>query len=143
MNLPALALPLWTTITNASTTSNHNTTTKSTTRGLTSEGIKEAFTAVALWKERGLTLATKYYPIDPGLHKPEVLRENLEKSLKELKTDCVDIFHLHAADRSVPFEETLEECNKLHKEGKFVRLGLRSFTAVEVAEVAVTYMERG
>ena len=57
------------------------------------------------------------------MHKPVVLRENLEKSSKELKTDCVDIFYLHAADRSVPFEETLEECNKLHKEGKFVQLG--------------------
>ena len=77
------------------------------------------------------------------MHKPEVLPENLEKSLKELKTDCVDIFYLHAADRSVPFEETLEECNKLHKEGKFVQLGLRNFTAFEIAEVVVTCKERG
>ena len=106
-------------------------------------GKQEAFTAEAHWKERGLTLATKCYPRDPGMHKPEVLRENLEKSLKELKTDCVDIFYLHAADRSVPFEETLEECNKLHKEGKFVQLGLSNFTAFEVAEVVVTCKERG
>ena len=67
----------------------------------------------------------------------------LEKSLAELKTDCVDIFYLHAADRSIPFAETLEELNKMHKEGKFVQLGLSNFTAFEVAEVVVTCTERG
>ena len=64
-------------------------------------------------------------------------------SLKELKTDCVDIFYLHAADRSVPFEETLQEVNKMHKEGKFVNLGLSNFTAFEVAEVVIMCKERG
>ena len=106
-------------------------------------GAQEAFTAAAHWKERGLTLATKWYPHEPGAHKPAVLREMLLKSLAELKTDCVDIFYLHAADRSVPFAETLEECDKLHKEGRFVQLGLSNFTAFEVAEVVITCQERG
>ena len=56
---------------------------------------------------------------------------------------CVDIFYLHAADRSVPFDVTLEECNKLHKEGKFVQLGLSNFTAFEVAEIVIMCKERG
>jgi len=60
-----------------------------------------------------------------------------------LKTDCVDIFYLHAPDRSVPFAETLQEVNELHKEGKFVQLGLSNFTAFEVAEVVITCKERG
>lgn len=106
-------------------------------------GKQEAFTAEAHWKERGLALATKCYPSQPGLHKPEALKEALNTSLKELKTDCVDIFYLHAADRSVPFEETLEAVNELHKEGKFVELGLSNFTAFEVAEVVITCKERG
>ena len=106
-------------------------------------GAQEAFTAAAHWQERGLTLATKWYPSSPGLHKPERVREALLKSLAELKTDCVDIFYLHAADRSVPFAETLEECNQLHKEGRFVQLGLSNFTAFEVAEVVITCKERG
>lgn len=38
-----------------------------------------------------------------------------------------DIYYLHAADRSVPFAETLAEVDKMHKEGKFVRLGLSKF----------------
>lgn len=107
------------------------------------DGLQEGWTRQAGWKERGLKLATKHYPFQPGEHKPENLRAAFETSLKELGTDQVDIFYLHAADRSVPFAETLEEVNKLHKEGKFVELGLSNFTAFEVAEVAILCAERG
>ena len=50
-------------------------------------GKQEAFTREARWKERGLTVATKVFPHQPGTHKPEVLRETLETSLKELGTN--------------------------------------------------------
>ncbi|KAJ9294386.1 hypothetical protein DTO271G3_6961 [Paecilomyces variotii] len=106
-------------------------------------GKQEAWTREAKWKERGLTLATKWYPRNPGDHKPNVVRTQLETSLKELGTDTVDIFYLHAADRSVPFSETLEAVNQLHKEGKFVQLGLSNFTAFEVAEIVTMCNERG
>ncbi|PWY94796.1 aflatoxin B1-aldehyde reductase GliO-like protein [Aspergillus sclerotioniger CBS 115572] len=106
-------------------------------------GEQEAFTAQANWKERGLTLATKWYPHNPGEHKPNVLREKLELSLNQLGTDTADIFYLHAPDRSVPFAETLETLNELHKEGKFVELGLSNYTAFEVAEIVTMCNERG
>lgn len=106
-------------------------------------GQQEAFTAQANWKSRGLSVATKWYPQFAGGHKPDVLRENLELSLKELGTDCVDIFYLHAPDRSVPFEATLQTVNELHKEGKFVQLGLSNYTAFEVAEIVTLCNERG
>ena len=106
-------------------------------------GAQEAWSKEAHWQDRGLTLATKCYPREPGTHKPEVLKASLLKSLSELGTECVDIFYLHAADRSVPFAETLEVLNELHKEGKFVQLGLSNFTAFEVAEVVITCKERG
>ncbi|KAL9050407.1 MAG: hypothetical protein Q9162_006655 [Coniocarpon cinnabarinum] len=100
-------------------------------------GKQEAFSREAQWKDRGFEIATKCYPKEPGMHKPQSIRNTLETSLKELGTDCVDIFYLHAPDRSVPFEETLQEVDKMHKEGKFVRLGLSNFTAFEVAEVVM------
>ena len=106
-------------------------------------GKQEAFTAQANWKSRGLTLATKWYPHQAGDHKPDVIRKNLELSLKELQTDMVDIFYLHAADRATPFAETLEAVNQLHKEGKFVQLGLSNFTSFEVAEICILCAERG
>lgn len=106
-------------------------------------GKQEAFTKEAHWKERGLMLATKCYPRPAGTHKPAVLKEQFNKSLAELGTDCVDIFYLHAADRSVPFAETLEATNELHKAGKFVQLGLSNFTAFEVSEVVMTCKANG
>ena len=107
------------------------------------DGEQEAWTAKTKWQERGLTLATKCYPTPPTSHKPEVLRRELETSLKELGAKCVDIFYLHAADRSTNFEDTLTECDRLHREGKFVQLGLSNFTAFEVAEVVILCKERG
>jgi aflatoxin B1 aldehyde reductase len=50
---------------------------------------------------------------------------------------------LHAADRSLPFEVTLAAVDKMHKEGKFVRLGLSNFTAFEVAEVVMLARQHG
>lgn len=38
----------------------------------------------------------------------------------------------------MPFAVTLEALDKLHKQGKFVQLGLSNFTAFEVAEVVMT-----
>jgi aryl-alcohol dehydrogenase-like predicted oxidoreductase len=106
-------------------------------------GKQEAWTRDAKWQERGLTLATKVYPYQAGVHKPDQLREHFETSLKELGTDTVDIFYLHAPDHSVPFEETLEAVNELHKEGKFVQLGLSNYAAWEVAEIYNIAKERG
>lgn len=106
-------------------------------------GEQEKFTAEANWKSRGLSVATKWYPRYAGAHKPKDLREQLETSLRELGTDTVDIFYLHAPDRSVPFTETLEEVDRLHKEGKFVQLGLSNYTAFEVAEIVTVCNERG
>jgi len=106
-------------------------------------GGQEAWTRQAHWQERGLTLATKCHPRGSGGHAPAQLREMLDTSLKELGTDCVDILYMHSPDRATPFAETLGELNKLHKEGKFVQLGLSNYTAYEVAEIVTICNERG
>lgn len=106
-------------------------------------GDQEAFTREAKWKDRGFTLATKCYPVQPGDHSPEKLRASLEKSLKELGAESVDIFYLHAPDRSVPFEDTLKTADELFKEGKFSQLGLSNYAAWEVAEIWNIANERG
>ncbi|KAH8702551.1 NADP-dependent oxidoreductase domain-containing protein [Talaromyces proteolyticus] len=106
-------------------------------------GEQERFTAEAGWKERGFELATKSYPQIPGAHRPANLRKDLETSLSELGAEQVDIFYLHAADRSVPFTETLKEVNMLYKEGKFKKLGLSNYSAYEVAEIVMICSARG
>ena len=104
---------------------------------------QQAFTRSAGWKERGLKLATKYYPTKKAGHSAAILRDRLEFNLRELGTDCVDIFYLHAADRTRSFHEPLEAVDKMHREGKFIELGLSNFTAFEVAEVVTLCAERG
>ena len=105
---------------------------------------QQAWTRKANWKSRGLKLATKFYPgAVHGGHDGKNLREKLEWNLKELGTDSVDIFYLHAPDRNIPFEQPLEEANKLYKEGKFKQLGLSNYTAYEVAEIVTLCRERG
>lgn len=81
------------------------------------------------------SLDTKVYPSTPGLHKPANLRDKFKESLKALQREKVWVFYLHAPDRSVPFEETLEEVNKLYNEGLFEIFGLSNYAAWEVAEI--------
>lgn len=106
-------------------------------------GQQEAWTRAANWKKRGLTLATKVYPEHDGMHEPVQLRKHFKKSLNELGTESVDIFYLHAPDRTVSFEHTLGEVNQLYQEGKFKQLGLSNYSAWEVAEMYNIAKERG
>ncbi len=76
-------------------------------------------------------------PSAPGEHLPKRICAAFETSLRELGRNILDIFYLHAADRSVPFEETLREVDKLYKEGKFTQLGLSNFTAYEVLKFSL------
>ncbi|KAF2729736.1 Aldo/keto reductase [Polyplosphaeria fusca] len=113
------------------------------TSRLYQNGEQEAFTAAVRWKERNLTLATKIYPFRPGMHDPQNLRAGLEKSLQELQTESVDIFYLHAADRSVPFKRTLHCIDELYRQGKFRQFGLSNYTSFEVAEIVMICREKG
>ncbi|CAF1309434.1 unnamed protein product [Rotaria magnacalcarata] len=106
------------------------------TARLYNDGKQEAFTRETGVLNEGFTVATKVYPIEAGMHKPEKLRQLFETSLRELGQNSVEIFYLHAPDRSVPYEETLEEINKLYDEGKFKIFGLSNYAAWEVAQMA-------
>lgn len=107
------------------------------------DGDQEKFTAEAKYAERGFSIATKCFPVEAGMHSPERLKATLNKSLRELGASCVDIFYLHAPDRTVPFEDTLKACDELFKQGKFVTLGLSNYAAWEVAEMVNIARKRG
>ncbi|TGZ76776.1 putative aflatoxin B1-aldehyde reductase [Ascodesmis nigricans] len=106
-------------------------------------GAQERWTSDAGYRDLGFKIATKHYPAVPLNHTPGSLRETLEKSLEQLRTESVDIFYLHAPDRNTPFEVTLKAVDELHREGKFKQLGLSNYSALEVAEIAVLCRERG
>nr|XP_061814572.1 aflatoxin B1 aldehyde reductase member 3 [Nerophis lumbriciformis] len=82
-----------------------------------------------------VSIATKANPWDGKTLKPESVRSQLETSLKRLRTDCVDLFYLHAPDHLNPIVDTLRACDQLHKEGKFKEFGLSNYVSWEVAEI--------
>jgi aryl-alcohol dehydrogenase-like predicted oxidoreductase len=55
---------------------------------------------------------------------PKYLKSAVEKSLKRLKTDVIDLYYAHRIDPNVPVEETVGAMADLVKEGKVRYLGL-------------------
>ncbi|RPD64666.1 Aldo/keto reductase [Lentinus tigrinus ALCF2SS1-7] len=109
------------------------------------QGTTEEYLGKIGWKQRGLVMETKLYPmsdsrgIERGVpritHSPEDLRKHLDLSLKALQTDCLDMWYLHGPDRTTPYEVTLKAVNDLYKEGKFKRFGISNYMAWEVVEM--------
>ena len=62
---------------------------------------------------------TKNFPVSPGDHAPEKLKQTFDVSLKALGPHKIRVFYLHAPDRSTPWEVTFKVTDELHKEGKF------------------------
>ncbi|KAG9482772.1 hypothetical protein GDO78_011422 [Eleutherodactylus coqui] len=65
----------------------------------------------------------------------ENVRQQLEASLKRLKTPSVQLFYLHLPDHQTPLEETLAACQELYLEGKFKELGVSNYTSWEVMKI--------
>jgi aryl-alcohol dehydrogenase-like predicted oxidoreductase len=55
---------------------------------------------------------------------PAYVRERVERSLKMLRTDYIDLYYQHRADPAVPIEETVGAMAELVQEGKVRHLGL-------------------
>jgi aflatoxin B1 aldehyde reductase len=106
-------------------------------------GKQEGFTKDAGFKERGYAIASKIMPTQPRDHGPEKLPAAWDVSLGKLGVDSTDIFYLHAPDRSLPFEETLECVDAMYKAGKFKKLGLSNYASWEVAEIVGICERRG
>ena len=56
--------------------------------------------------------------------RPEYVRERIERSLKRLGTDHVDLYYQHRVDPTVPIEETVGAMAELVEQGKVRYLGL-------------------
>ena len=56
-------------------------------------------------------------PNDEGASRRHILRE-CERSLRRLRTDRIDVYHLHEWDGTTPVEETCEAMDTLVRHGK-------------------------
>ncbi len=60
----------------------------------------------------------------PPLGRPEHIREECEKSLRRLQVDCIDLYHVHVPDPSVPYAETVGAFVELQEAGKVRAIGV-------------------
>ena len=60
------------------------------------------------------------------------LMEEIDGSLKRLRTDHIDIHHIHWPDHNVPIEETAQALADIKKAGKIRYVGLSNFSQADV-----------
>lgn len=59
---------------------------------------------------------------------PARIRQEIEDSLRRLKTDHIDLYQVHWPDPLTPIDETARELDKLRQEGKVLALGVSNFS---------------
>ncbi len=64
--------------------------------------------------------------------KKEYVKKAVERSLKNLNTDYIDLYYMHRLDKNTPIEETIEAMSELVKEGKVGYLGLSEVSSETV-----------
>jgi aryl-alcohol dehydrogenase-like predicted oxidoreductase len=70
--------------------------------------------------------------------RPEYLRQQAEKSLKNLRIDRIDLYQLHRIDPKVPVEESLGALKDLQAAGKIRHIGLSEVSPEEIERARKT-----
>jgi pyridoxine 4-dehydrogenase len=95
----------------------------------------------------GCVVATKG-GFNPGTGRPELLRAQIEESLRRLRTDSIALYYLHRVDPETPLEESLGAIKEYQVSGKIRHVGLsqvgieqieRARQVVEIAAVQNRY----
>jgi aryl-alcohol dehydrogenase-like predicted oxidoreductase len=99
------------------------------------DGHSEQVLGQALGKRRGeVVVATKggrARKSDGEIYTdstPATLRDNCEQSLRNLRTDVIDLYQIHWPDEQTPFEDTMATLMALRAEGKIRHIGCSNFT---------------
>ncbi len=110
------------------------------TANIYSGGQSETFIGKAILGKRDqFILATKAAmkvgdgPNEVGASRHHLFAE-IEKSLKRLRTDYVDLYQIHRADPNTPIEETLHALDQLVTQGKVRYVGCSNYASWEVCE---------
>jgi aryl-alcohol dehydrogenase-like predicted oxidoreductase len=89
---------------------------------------------------KGLVIATKGGHTRPGPGqwvpngRPEYLAQCIDKSLKRLKLERIDLYQLHRIDKNVPVEESLGALKKAQDAGKIRHVGLSEVSVKEIEQ---------
>jgi aryl-alcohol dehydrogenase-like predicted oxidoreductase len=104
-----------------------------------SYGRSERRLAAALGTRRDdVVIATKFAsPLGdkrPGGAKPDYVRSAVERSLRELDTDRIDLYQIHRPDAETPIADTLGALDELVRAGKVREIGCSNFSAEQLEE---------
>jgi pyridoxine 4-dehydrogenase len=89
---------------------------------------------------KGLVIATKGGNTRPGPGqwvpdgRPDYLAQCVDKSLKRLKLERIDLYQLHRIDPNVPVEESLGALKAAQGAGKIRHVGLSEVTVAEIEQ---------
>ncbi len=70
---------------------------------------------------------------DAGNHRWHIVRE-VENSLRRLRTERIDVYHIHRPDPDTPIDQTLRALDDLVRQGKILYLASSVFAAWQLAE---------
>lgn len=92
-------------------------------------------------------VSTKFgtgYPDQPNFRDGSRKRvlASIDKSLKSLGTDYVDVCSVHWPDRATPYEETMSALDDVVREGKVRFVGVSNFTRDDIAACMKTLDRR-
>jgi aryl-alcohol dehydrogenase-like predicted oxidoreductase len=71
------------------------------------------------------------------------IRRAVERSLRRLRTDWIDLYQMHAPDPATPIGETLAALTELVQEGKVRYIGSSNFSAWQLADADWTAQTSG
>jgi pyridoxine 4-dehydrogenase len=97
------------------------------TGGGSEAAIGAAFSSVP----DGAVVATKG-GFNPGEGLPEVLRAQIEESLRRLRTDSLALYYLHRVDPGTPLEESLGAIKEYRDDGKIRHVGVSQVTIDQI-----------
>ena len=96
--------------------------------------------ALGAYPRDRFTVATKlYFPVgdepDHGLSAAQIEKQ-LERSLRRLGLDAIDLYQCHRFDKETPLEETLAALDRAVKAGKARAIGFSEWTAEQIDAAA-------
>ncbi|HZP19740.1 MAG TPA: aldo/keto reductase [Bauldia sp.] len=108
-------------------------------------GVSEEVTGNVLLKKLGvprhkLVIATKVFnPMGDDVNEKGLSRKHImdavDKSLKRLGTDYIDLYQIHRLDKTTPMEETLDALDDVVRSGKVLYIGASSMWAWQFARM--------